>query len=196
MLFRSCALVIDCSKGVTSQDRKIARIILDEGKPCFIVLNKFDLFHPDGEHRARMEEISEHVSRELFFLHYAPFVAVSAKTGEFLPRIFHTIDKIRGAAKHKLGTGELNRLFKKAMAKNPPPLIGKKKRLKLLYVTMTKPERPTQIAAPTFVMFINNESLMSDSYQRYLENQIREHLHYKGLPLNFILRSRAKKSEL
>lgn len=191
-----CALVVDAGQGVTAQDRKIAKLILDAGKPCFIVLNKFDLYHPGADYRDRMEELSEHVSRELFFLHYAPHVAVSAKEREHLPRIFHTIDKIRGAAKHKVGTGELNRILKKAMTKTPPPLIGKRKRLKLLYATMTKPERPTSIPAPIFVLFINSESLLSDSYKRYLENTLRGQQNYNGLPINFIFRSRAKKADL
>ncbi len=77
-----CVLVIDLAAGVTAQDRKIAQLILDEKKPCLIVLNKFDLYHPGADYKDRVAEAEDHVRRELFFLSYAPFVACSAKTGD------------------------------------------------------------------------------------------------------------------
>ena len=188
------ALVIDAPRGVTAQERKIAGTILDENKPCIIVGNKFDLYHPDGEMKARLAELEEHVKRELFFLSYAPLVAVSAKNKDRLGKIFGAIDKVREASDSALGTGAFNRLLQEAIARTPPPHI-KGKRFKLFYATLARDEKPRPISAPRVVLFVNHRELMTPTYTRYLENTLRQKMTYAGLPIRFDVRERQQREE-
>lgn len=188
------ALVIDAARGVTAQERKIAGTILEENKPCIIVANKFDLYHPDGEMKARLAELEEHVRRELFFLHYAPLVAVSAKNKDRLGKIFGAIDKVRAASDGALGTGAFNRLLQEAIQRTPPPAIGGK-RFKLFYATLAREEKPRPISAPRVVLFVNHRALMTPTYTRYLENTVREKMTYAGLPIRFDIREREQRAK-
>lgn len=189
-----CALVIDAGEGVTMQERKIAQFMLEAHKPCILVANKFDLYHPDAKFRDRIEEIEETLRREFFFMPYAPVIAVSAKHRDHLGRIFATIESIRTAAETMPGTGVLNRLIHQAIERTLPPAI-KGKRLKLLYSTLQRPETPQVVTAPTIVTFVNYADLMSESYQRYLEAQIREEFPFQGLPLRFEVRERRREEK-
>ncbi len=186
------ALVVDAARGVTAQERKIASIIVEENKPCLIVANKFDLYHPDGEMKARLEELESHVRRELFFLHYAPLVAVSAKSRDRLGKIFGAVDKVRAASDSQLGTGAFNRLLQEAITRTPPPAIGGK-RFKLFYATLAREEKQRPIIAPRLVLFVNHESLMTPTYRRYLENTVRAQMTYEGLPIRFDVREREQR---
>ncbi|HWB04785.1 MAG TPA: ribosome biogenesis GTPase Der [Verrucomicrobiales bacterium] len=188
------ALVIDAARGVTAQERKIAGTILEENKPCLIVANKFDLYHPDGEMKARLLKLEEHVRRELFFLHYAPLVAVSAKNKDRLNKLFGAIDKVREASDAALGTGAFNRLLQEAISKTPPPAI-KGKRFKLFYATLARDEKPRPISAPRVVLFVNHRELMTPTYTRYLENTVRKKMTYTGLPIRFDVRERQQRAE-
>lgn len=188
------ALVIDAARGVSAQERKIAGTILEENKPCIIVANKFDLYHPDGEMKARLLELEEHVRRELFFLHYAPLVAVSAKNKDRLGKVFGAIDKVREASDSALGTGAFNRLLADAIERTPPPAIGGK-RFKLFYATLARDEKPRPISAPRVVLFVNHRELMTPTYTRYLENTLRTKMTYTGLPIRFDIRERAQRPE-
>jgi GTP-binding protein len=189
-----CALVIDAGEGVTMQERKIAQFMLEAHKPCVLVANKFDLYHPDAKFRDRVEELDETLRREFFFMPYAPIIAVSAKNREHLGRVFNTIEKIRAAAETMPGTGVLNRLIHDAIERTLPPAI-KGKRLKLLYSTLQRPDPQQVVTAPTIVTFVNYADLMSDSYQRYLEAQIREAFPFEGLPLRFEVRERRREEK-
>lgn len=189
-----CALVIDSARGVTAQERKIAGTIVEENKPCVIVANKFDLFHPTGRMKARLEELEEHVRRELFFLHYAPLVAVSAKNSQNLNKIFAAIERVRKASDEAMSTGQFNRLLQQAIEKTPPPMLGGR-RFKLLYATLAREEKPRPVMAPRVVLFVNHEELMTPTYRRYLENTVRQTIPYEGLPIRFDVRSREKKAE-
>lgn len=184
-----CLLVIDSSTGVTAMDRKIARKILEEEKPCIVILNKFDLFHPDGSKSERVEELREHVERELFFLHYAPLVFTSALKGQYLNKIFGGIERVCQAASAHIGTGELNRTLKTAIEKNPAP-VRKNRRLNLLYATTKRDDRPSAIHPPRFLLFVNHAELLSRTYERYLENTLRDKIDLTGLPIDFQVRSR------
>ena len=186
------ALVIDASRGVTAQERKIAATILEENRPCIIVANKFDLYHPDGNMKARLEELEAHVRRELFFLHYAPLVAVSAVKGDRLNKIFGAIEKVREASDSAMGTGAFNRLLQEAIAKSPPPAINGR-RFKLFYATLAREEKPRPIIAPRVVLFVNHANLMSPTYRRYLENTVRATMKYEGLPIRFDVREREQR---
>ncbi len=187
------ALVIDAARGVTAQERKIAATILEENRPCIIVANKFDLYHPDGQMKARLEQLEEHVRRELFFLHYAPLVAVSATTRDRLNKVFTGVDKVREASDSALGTGAFNRLLQDAIVKTPPPAI-KGKRFKLFYATLAREEKPRPIVAPRVVLFVNHAELMTPTYRRYLENTVRDKMTYEGLPIRFDVREREQRA--
>lgn len=186
-----CLLVVDVSVGISAQDRKIARLIAKEGKPCLIVANKFDLYHPDTSRSARVETAEEHIRNELFFLHYAPFVCVSAKEGKSLGLIFDTVRRIRKGADDALSTGKLNRVLGDAFIRIPPPQHKKyKKRLKLLYATAAVNRGYTTLPVPAYILFVNDKRLIHEHYQHYLEKCIRKEHPSLGLPINFSVRSR------
>ena len=186
-----CALVIDASVGVREQDRKIGQLIVEENKPCVIVVNKFDLYHPTASFKERWEQLQEELRRDLFFLHYAPLVAVSAKEGQYLKKVFAAIERVRDASRAGLSTGALNRLLQRAMEQNPPP-AEKRRRLNVFYATLAREQRQKQIMAPDIVLFLNDRNLLREAYQRYLENQIRKECAYEGLPIRFDVRERRR----
>ena len=189
-----CLLVVDLAAGVAAQDRKIARMIQDEKKPCLIIANKFDLYHPEGQKSARIEAAEEHLRKELFFLDYAPFVCVSAMKGLAIQHVFKTITRIRDNAQEVIGTGPLNRLLQNAFIKNPPPEHKRhRKRLKLFYGTTAVNDRYQAIPVPEYVLFVNDKHLIVESYQSYLINQIKEKHPTDGLPIPLSFRSRSKK---
>ena len=189
-----CVLVIDLAAGITSQDRKIAQMILEEKKPCLIVLNKFDLYKPGPDHKGRIAEATAHVKRELFFLHYAPFVICSAKTGSAVDYVLKEALKIRKGAQKVPGTGQLNRILQDAFTANPPPLDSRlKKRLKLYYATAATDEKYSVIPVPTIVLFVNDKRLMTTSYEAYVTNHYRKAHPAPGIPVIFSVRSRSRR---
>lgn len=185
-----CLLVIDCAEGVSAQDRKIARIIQNEKKPCLIVLNKFDLYHPGANRSVRLEEATEHVRTELFFLAYAPYVAVSALKKQSIGLIFQKLAEIRKHAQAPITTGKLNRFLGEAFEKKPPQARKGTKRLKLLYATTAINDRYTAIPVPTYILFVNDKRLMQENYEQYLTNRLREAHPSPGIPIIFSIRSR------
>ena len=191
-----CALVVDSAQGPTSQDRKIANLISDAGCPCLIIGNKFDLYHPTAAKSDRLESITEDITEQLFFLPYAPIVAMSAKTGESVSRLFFAIEQIRKASWSPLNTGSLNRLLHDSLLSHPPPSGKAGKRFKLLYATMSKSsEHYKAIPEANFILFCNKKSLLPNSYERYLENKIREQSPYTGVPIKFIYRERESRKK-
>ena len=190
-----CLLVVDCAEGVSAQDRKIARIIQKEKKPCLIVLNKFDLFHPSAPKSARLEEITEHVRTELFFLAYAPYVCVSALKKQSSGLVFQKLAEIRKHAQEPVTTGKLNRFLGEAFDKKPPQARKGQKRLKLLYATTAINDRYTAIPVPTYILFVNDKRLMQENYQQYLTNRLREAHPTPGIPITFSVRSRNAKTD-
>ena len=172
-------------------------MIQEEKKPCLIIANKFDLFHPEGQKSARVEMAREHIRKELFFLNYAPFVCVSAMKGQAIQHIFRTITRIRDNAQAVIGTGPLNRLLQEAFIKLPPPEHKRhRKRLKLFYGTTAVNDRYQAIPVPQYVLFVNDKHLIVESYQNYLVNQIQEKHPTDGLPIPISFRSRTKKDRL
>ena len=189
-----CVLVIDLSEGITSMDRKIAQLIMEEKKPCLIVLNKFDLYKPGEDRKRRIEEASALVRSELFFLHYAPFVICSAKTGGSVDYVLKESLKIRKGAQKIPGTGQLNRILQGAFEKTPPPIDGKlRKRLKLYYATAAADEKYSVIPVPTIVLFVNDKRLAAASYEAYLVNQYRAAHPAPGIPVILSIRSRSRR---
>ena len=186
-----CLLVIDLEAGISAMDRKIAKMVQKERKPCLIVLNKWDLFEPKRERSMRLEKAKKLIDKELFFLSYAPYACVSAKQGQHIAQVFSQVSKIRKAAQDPISTGQLNRLLKQAMETKPPSQHKiYKKRVKLLYATAVVNDKYTAIPVPQYILFVNDKRLMHEHYEQYLSNRIREKHHCPGVPIVFSIRSR------
>lgn len=189
-----CILVIDATTGVTAQDKKIAGLIQKARKPALILLNKWDLV-AGGRHDAELlREHTEKALRSLFFLTYAPVVALSAKTGVNIRRLFTMVEKMRQHATRRIGTGELNRYLRAAMDRQPPPMKGNK-RFKLLYVTQLAKPEPKPFQVPEFLLFVNDPRLLPESYLNYLCARLRDKWEYPGLPILIRQRGREQKDE-
>lgn len=191
-----CLLVIDCADGAKMQDRKIAQLILEERKPCILVMNKFDLFHRSAKQKDRLEELKETMRREFFFLHYAPLVATSAKEKENIGKLFVQIEAVRKGAQTRIGTGVLNRLLHNAIENSPGPLGRSPHAFKLLYVTQVNESEEFAIPVPHFVLFANRAAKMTDGYLRYLETVIREEWPAPGVPFRMSVRGKQPKSKM
>ncbi|MDD5201273.1 MAG: ribosome biogenesis GTPase Der [Terrimicrobiaceae bacterium] len=182
-------LVVDATQGVTMQEKKIAGLIQKARKAAVIVLNKWDLVAKEGEDEEILKAKIEEIRGDLFFLDYAPIVVLSAKHGTNLPRLFNMIEKVRQHAARKIGTGELNRLFKNAIERQAPPMQGSR-RFKILYATQLQAPKGRPFGGIEFLLFVNDPKKLSDSYQSYLSARIRDHCEYPGLPIAFKLRGR------
>ena len=187
-----CVLIVDLTSGVTAQDKRIAGLIQEARKGALIVLNKWDLVKPQRGKSQTIRELADEAREGIFFLDYAPVVIASAATGENVERIFGMIDKIERASQARIGTGVLNRLMRAAFAANPPPMV-KGKRLKLFYAAQSSGSKTRRLQSPEIVLFVNDPRLLSRTYARYLEGQIREHVPYPGLPIALTLRARSQK---
>ena len=189
-----CLLVIDAEAGVSAMDRKIAKLIKEEKKPCIIILNKFDLYHPEENQKDRIKALTQHARQELFFLDYAPLVFTSALKGTAIGKVFASIQKVKKDAQNPVSTGQLNRFLTDAFSKKPPSGNARfGTRLKLLYATTAVNERYATIPVPTYILFVNDKRLMHESYEQYLSNRLREKLHAPGIPIVFSVRSRNRK---
>ena len=183
-------LVIDATSGVTSQDKKIAGLIQKAKKPAIIALNKWDLIKAQGgDETELLKEHVERIRRDLFFLDYAPVVVLSALTGENVRRLFTMVEKVRQHSTRRAGTGELNRVLRAAMERQSPT-IKSNRRFKLLYATQANEKTESGIPAPLFVLFVNDPSLLLESYVNYLCARIRDKWEFPGLPILLRLRGR------
>ena len=177
-----CVIMIDATEGFTEQDSKVAGIALDQGKGCIVVVNKWDAVEKDGN---TMREYKEKLAVDFAFMKFAPFVFISAKTGQRVDRLFEQIAYVYAQSTMRISTGKLNEILGAATARVQPP-TDKGKRLKIYYMTQSS------VCPPTFVFFVNNAQLFHFSYQRYLENQIREVFGLEGTPVRFIIRERGE----
>ena len=177
-----CVIMIDATEGFTEQDSKVAGIALDQGKGCSVVVNKWDAVEKDGN---TMREYKEKLAVDFAFMKFAPFVFISAKTGQRVDRLFEQIAYVYAQSTMRISTGKLNEILGAATARVQPP-TDKGKRLKIYYMTQAS------VCPPTFVFFVNNAQLFHFSYQRYLENQIREVFGLEGTPVRFIIRERGE----
>ncbi len=177
-----CVIMIDATEGFTEQDSKVAGIALDQGKGCIVVVNKWDAVEKDGN---TMREYKEKLAVDFAFMKFAPFVFISAKTGQRVDRMFEQIAYVYAQSTMRISTGKLNEILGAATARVQPP-TDKGKRLKIYYMTQAS------VCPPTFVFFVNNAQLFHFSYQRYLENQIREVFGLEGTPVRFIIRERGE----
>lgn len=177
-----CVIMIDAEEGFTEQDSKIAGYAHEQGKACVIAVNKWDIIDKDGK---TMQEFTKKLEVDFSFMSYAPFVFISAKTGQRIDKLFRLIDYTSEQNARRISTGKLNELLSYATARVQPP-SDKGKRLKVYY--MTQPS----VKPPTFVCFCNNKELFHFSYQRYIENQIRDAFGLDGTPIRFLVRERGE----
>jgi GTP-binding protein len=183
-------LVIDATSGATMQDKKIAGLIQKAKKPAIIVLNKWDLVAAGREKDAELlREHTQRLREELFFLDYAPVVILSALTGTNVRRLFTSVEKVRQHATRRAGTGELNRVLKAALERQPPPTRGNR-RFKILYAAQAKESSRSSLAPPLFVLFVNDPKLVPESYVNYLCARLRDKWEFPGLPILMRLRGR------
>ena len=175
-----CVIMIDATEGFTEQDSKVAGIAHEMGKACIIAVNKWDAVEKDGK---TMDSYRKKLMDDFSFMSYAPIIFISAKTGQRLDRLFELIKFVDEQNSMRISTGKLNDVLAAATARVQPP-TDKGKRLKIYYMTQAS-TRP-----PTFVCFVNSKELFHYSYQRYLDNQIREVFGLEGTPTKFVIRER------
>lgn len=179
-----CLIMIDALEGFTEQDSKIAGYAHEQGKACIIVVNKWDAIEDKSD--KTMDEFSKKLMIDLSFMSYAPFIYISAKTGQRVDKLYELINKVSAHHSLRVSTGTLNDLLADSVAKFQPP-SDKGKRLKIYYMTQAASE------PPTFVSFCNDTELFHFSYKRYLENQIREAFDLTGTPVKMVVRQRDAK---
>ncbi len=177
-----CVIMIDGVEGFTEQDSKVAGIAHEQGKACIIAVNKWDAVEKDDK---TMDRMRKKLMDDFSFMSYAPFVFISAKTGQRLDRLYELIHYVHEQNMTRIATGMLNDVLAEATARVQPP-TDKGKRLRIFYMTQAS------VAPPTFVCFVNRADLFHFSYQRYLENQIRETFGLEGTPIRFIVRERGE----
>ena len=180
-----CLLMIDAAEGVTEQDEKIAGIAHEAGKAVIIVVNKWDLVAPEDKDTVKY---SKKVYNALSYLTYAPIIYVSALTGQRVVKLFEEINYVYNQSKMRISTGMLNEVLGEAVTRVQPP-SDKGRRLKVYYMTQTS------VAPPTFVIFCNSAALFHFSYQRYIENCLRNTFGFKGTPIKIIIRQRGDEGE-
>ena len=180
-----CLLMVDANEGVTDQDEMIAGIAHEAGKASIICINKWDSIDKDN---TTTNEFTKKVYDSLSYMTYAPLMFISAKTGQRVDKLFEQINYVHNQTNMRVSTGMLNDVLADAVARVQPP-SDKGRRLKIYYMTQT------QVAPPTFVIFCNDAELFHFSYQRYLENCLRQTFGFKGTPIRLIIRQKGESEE-
>ena len=175
---RVCVIMIDATVGFTEQDSKVAGYAHDQGKACIIAVNKWDAVEKDSY---TMDKMRKQLEEDFSFMSYAPILFISAKTGQRLDKLFETIQYVDVQNGTRIPTGALNEMLARSTARVQPP-SDKGKRLKIFYITQSSTH------PPTFVAFVNQKALFHFSYQRYIENQIRENFGLTGTPMRLLIR--------
>lgn len=179
-----CVIMIDANEGFTEQDSKVAGIAHDLGKACIIAVNKWDAVEKTG---TTMDVQRKKLMNDFSFMSYAPIIFISAKTGQRLDRLFELIKFVDTQNAMRISTGKLNDVLSAATTRVQSP-TDKGRRLKIYYMTQAS-TRP-----PTFVCFVNSKDLFHYSYQRYIDNQIREVFGLEGTPTRYVVREREKRN--
>lgn len=178
-----CVIMIDATEGFTEQDSKIAGLAHEAGKGCVIAINKWDAVEKNDK---TMLEYRKKLKVDFSFMSYAPILFISAKSGQRLEKLLLTISEVANTNAMRITTGTLNDLLAQIVSRVQPP-SDKGKRLKIFYMTQSS-TRP-----PTFVCFVNSKALFHFSYQRYIENRIRETFGMEGTPIRIVVRERGGK---
>lgn len=180
-----CLIMIDAQEGVTEQDTKVAGLAHEAGKACIIVVNKWDLVEKDGK---TMDKMRDDIRRDLSYMTYAPILFISAATGQRVPRLFEMINYVHNQSCMRISTGMLNNILADAQTRVQPP-TDRGRRLKIYYMTQVG------VCPPHFVVFCNERKLFHFSYQRYLENCIRNVFGLEGTPVIMSIREKGDKEE-
>jgi GTP-binding protein len=174
-------LVLDATVGPTDQDGAIAGAAQEAGRGIIIAANKWDLMKDQGPDAAKV--FDEKVRYHLKFLDYAPILHISAATGERTPKLLEVVDRVAAAGRTRVSTGELNRFIEKVTTASPPVTAGKRN-VRVMYASQTS------VAPPTFVLFTNAATRLHFSYERFLENRLRETYGFFGNPIRIQVRGR------
>ena len=180
-----CLIMIDAAEGITEQDEKIAGIAHEAGKASIICVNKWDLIDKDN---STTQEFTKKIYDALSYMTYAPILFLSAKTGQRVEKLFEQINYVNMQSKMRVTTGMLNDVLADAVARVQPP-SDKGRRLKIYFMTQT------ETAPPTFVIFCNMAELFHFSYQRYLENCLRDTFGFRGTPIRLIIRQKGENED-
>lgn len=175
-----CVIVIDALVGFTDQDSKVAGYAHEQGKACIVAVNKWDAV---DKSTGTMEEYTNDLKEKFSFMSYVPFIFISAKTGQRVDKLFELINSVNSQNCMRITTGMLNDVLSYATTRVQPP-SDKGRRLKIYYMTQAS------VRPPTFVVFVNRADLFHFSYQRYIENQIRQTFGLAGTPVRFVIRER------
>ena len=178
-----CIIMIDAVEGFTEQDSKVAGYAHEQGKGCIVAVNKWDAVEDKTD--KTMQEYRKKLENDFSFMSYVPFIFISAKTGQRVEKLFGMIKNVAEMNAMRISTGMLNDVLAYATARVQPP-SDKGKRLKIYYMTQAS-SKP-----PTFVLFVNRADLFHFSYQRYIENQIRQTFGLEGTPVRLIIRERSR----
>lgn len=178
-----CLIVIDSSEELSEQDVKIAGYVHEQGKPSVVVMNKWDVVEKDTY---TIEKYNRKLKEELKFMDYFIPTYVSAKTGKRVDNLIKLAERAYENASRRISTGLLNDVLREAILTNEPPSKNGK-RLKIYYVTEVSSN------PPTFVIFVNDDTLMHFSYRRYLENALRRSFDFEGTPIRLIIRNKNEK---
>ena len=179
-----CLIMVDANEGVTEQDERIAGIAHEAGKACVILVNKWDTIEKDN---STVGQFTTQVYEALGYMQYAPLIFVSAKTGQRVNNIFEHICYVFNQSRTRISTGMLNDVLGDATTRVQPP-SDKGRRLKIYYMTQAS------VAPPTFVIFCNSAPLFHFSYQRYIENCLRDTFGFRGTPIKLIIRERGEEA--
>ncbi len=175
-----CLIMCDAAEGVTAQDERIAGISHNAGKASIIVMNKWDSLDKDN---STVNSFKKDIYDALSYMTYAPTAFISAKTGQRVDKLYEMINGVNENASRRISTGMLNDVLNDAMNRVQPP-TDKGRRLKIYYMTQTG------IKPPTFVIFCNSAELFHFSYQRYIENCLRDVFGFEGTPIKLIIRQK------
>lgn len=176
--------VLDALDGVTTQDQRLCGLVHEKGRAMILLLNKWDAVEKD--HRTA-DEYVRRLRDELKFSRYAPVVTISARTGQRVHKVLRMVEEVHEQYQRRVPTGELNRVLREAFDRNPPPARGRR-RLKMFYASQVA------TSPPTFMLAINHKDLVHFSYERYLQNVLRQAFGFEGTPLKVFYRERAQRS--
>jgi len=175
-------IVMDTEEGISEQDVKIAGYVHEQGKPSIVVMNKWDLIEKDT---FTIKKYTDELKTELSFMDYFESIFISAKTGLRVERVMDTVLKVFGNSTRRITTGVLNDVVADAISVNEPP-SKKGRKLKIYYATQMG------VNPPTFIVFVNDHTLMHFSYKRYLENCLRKAFDFSGTPIKILIRDKGE----
>jgi len=176
-------LMIDALEGLTDQDKKISQIIVEDGRAFIILVNKWDAI--ENKQTNSVSDFTKKIQKEAPFLNYVPMLFISAKTKQRLSKILPAVQEAYEFTNKRIATNLLNKVIMEALSLNPPP-SQKGKRLRIYYSTQAG------VAPPTFILFVNNKEILTHSYERYIENKLRESFGFFGTPIRLVIREKLK----